>query len=137
MSIYKLAALGAGGDQDALAQLDVQFDGIITALAGFIRSTMTVTGEFAVAEASFLSVNTIGSNDTRGSIFSVATSLTGTAPGTTQGSGQNNVGGLAIAINAGERLWMHFSATAALVSNAQIYIYVEDGQGVPTAVRRR
>lgn len=137
MSIYKLSGTGTGGTEDALAQLDVQFDGIITAIAGHIRSTMTGAGQFATAEASFLSTNTVGTNDTRGSIFSVSTSLTGNTSGFTQGTENNNVGGLNIRVNAGERLWLHFSASASLASDGQIYLYVEDGQDVPTATRRR
>ena len=137
MSIYKLSGTGTGGTEDALAQLDVQFDGIITAVTGHIRSTMTGAGQFATAEISFLSNNTVGTNDTRGSIFSVSTSVTGTTSGFFQGTQHNNAAGLAVRLNAGERIWLHFSASAGLASEGQIYVYVEDGQDVPTAQRRR
>lgn len=138
MSVYKLAATGSGGTENGAAQLDVQFDGIITAIAGALESNIGVDGDQAAAEVSFLSVNTIGTNDTRGSLFVMRQQmkLAGAAYAVTNAV-HHSVGGLAIAVNSGERLWMHIKATAAKTSVVDIYVYVEDGQGVPTAQRRR
>lgn len=137
MSVYKLAATGAGGTQNGIAQLDVQFDGIITAIAGTLDFDAAGNGHTAAYEVSFLSVNTIGTNDTRGSLYSLRSKMVNTAAGQMQTAVNGAVGGLAINLNAGERLWLHAVVTAAIVSVAEFYIYVEDGQGVSTAQRRR
>lgn len=138
MSVYKLAAAGTGGTQNGIAQVDVQFDGIITAIHGTLEAGLAAGGNTCAVEASFLSVNTLGTNDTRGSLWALRLQmlLAGAAYATLVNE-SSNVGGLAIAVNAGERLWMHIIATAAIASAADVYIYVEDGQGVPTAQRRR
>ena len=138
MSVYKLAATGSGGTENGIAQLDVQFDGIITAIHGTAAHNANADTEVGDLEVSFISVNTIGQNDTRGSLFAMRSrySLL-TAVGTELVQQTAAVGGLAIAVSAGERLWMHYVASATVVINADVYIYVEDGQGVPTAQRRR
>jgi hypothetical protein len=137
VSVYKLAGTGAGGTENGLAQLDVQFDGIITAIFGSIDLDAAANGNEAVYEASFLSVNTIGTNDTRGSLFQIRSKAVITAAGTMQSAENVGIGGLAITVNAGERLWLHAVVTAAIVSEGAVFIYVEDGQAVPTAQRRR
>ena len=137
MSVYKLAGTGAGGTENGLAQVDVQFDGIITAIFGSIDMDVAANGNEAVYELSFLSVNTIGTNDTRGALFQLRSKAVVLANGTLQSAENAGIGGLAIKINAGERLWMHVVATAAIVTEGAIYVYVEDGQSVPTAQRRR
>lgn len=134
MSVYKLAASSTGGSQDAIAQLDIQFDGIITAMHGSVANQGTTAGNSVEFEASFLSVNTINTNDTRGSLFTLGMRISAAGAGNTANSG---VGGLAIAVNAGERVWLHALGTASVSGTANIYIYVEDGQGVPVANRRR
>lgn len=134
MSVYKLAAVGAGGVQNGIAQVDVTVDGLITAIHANIINLGTVTGNEVQMEASFLSVNTIGVNDTRGSLFNIGHRLI--AGGSNQ-SAHSGVGGLAIVVTAGERMFLHIVATAAVASSVDIYIYVEDGAGLATATRRR
>ncbi len=137
MSVYKLAATGAGGTENGIAQLDVQFDGMITAIAGSVDIDASANGDNAVYECSFISVNTVGTNDTRGTLFSLRQKVIIGAAGETVSAANSAVGGLAIVVNAGERLWLHAVVTAAKVSKAEFYIYVEDGQGAPVPQRRR
>ncbi len=137
MSVYKLAGVGSGGVENALAQLDIQFDGVITAIHGSIVNNGTSNAAFSNAEVSFLSVNTIDTNDTRGSLFTLGTKVALVTSGMNNNAANSGIGGLAIAVNAGERLWLHMTATASVATNANIYIYVEDGQAVPVASRRR
>jgi len=137
MSVYKLAATGVGGVQDGIAQLDVQFDGIITAIH------MTVTARLADAEeanieVSFISTNTIGSNDTRGSLFIMRQQANTSDTGWALHEGRSaGIAGLAIVVNAGERLWMHMVVDDGKVAKADAFIYVEDGQAIPVSSRRR
>lgn len=138
MSVYKLAATGSGGTENGIAQLDVQFDGILTACHADLQLPATGNGDFAMVEASFISVNTRGQNDTRGSIISLEmeAALAGAAFAA-DFSKNAQMAGLSIVLNAGERLWLHIVATASRAVRAAIYLYVEDGQMVPIASRRR
>lgn len=138
MSVYKLAATGTGGTENGIAQLDVQFDGLITSIHGDMAFAGVANGNFGYVEASFISTSTRNNNDTRGSLFSMDMELViAGAAYATDLSKASNAAGLAIAVNAGERLWLHIIATAARAVRTAIYLYVEDGQGVPTAQRRR
>ena len=137
MSIYKLSGAGTGGAENGIAQLDVQFDGIITAVHGSITAALDANQEFAIAEASFISTSSINSNDTRGSIFTIRSQIGLVTSGMAKTAENASVGGLAIVVNAGERLWLHLNVSASTVATAEIYLYVEDGQGVPTSTRRR
>lgn len=134
MTVHKLAAIGAGGTQNAVAQLDIALDGIITAIHGVLINNGAAAGDEVIAEISFLSVSTIAANDTRGSLFSLGNRISGAGAVTGVNSG---VGGLTIPVNAGERIFLHLVATAAISSSAEINIYVEDGAGLQVATRRR
>jgi len=137
VSVYKLAGAATGGTEDGLAQLDVQFDGVITAISGAMRWTATTNADYAQAEVSFISTNTVGSNDTRGSLFQMKDQIRIGAEGTSKTSVNYSVGGLAIAVNAGERLWLHTVTSTGEPATVDVYIYVEDGQGVQVPNRRR
>jgi len=137
VSVYKLAGTATGGTENALAQLDIQFDGLITAIHGAMRATIAANTEFAQTEISFISTNTVGSNDTRGSLFMMKAQIALLTSGVANTGVNVSIGGLAVVVTAGERLWMHTVNTASKASVNDVYVYVEDGQGVPTAQRRR
>ncbi len=138
MSVYKLFAAGSGGTENGLAQIDVQFDGIITALYGDLSATLSANGDDVYSELSFTSQNTRTSNDSRGTLMSLDLELLFAGAAYASNISKNGaVGGLAIAVNAGERLWMHVVATASRVSRCVYFVYVEDGQGAPVSRVRR
>lgn len=137
MSVYKLAGTATGGTQDGLAQLDIQFDGIITGIFGSVRATIGANSEMAQSEVSFISTNTVAANDTRGSLFSLKVQVGLVTTGGQNTSQNAGIGGLAISVTAGERLWLHTVNTASKASVSDFYIYVEDGQALATANRRR
>lgn len=136
MSVYKLRGAGTGGTQDGIASLDVQFDGLITGIAGSLAAELNAASEICQAEASFLSQNTITINDARGSLFLLAQQLVlFTAASAAPVGVHNAVGGIKVPVSAGERIFMHMVATAGVVSIAQIYLFVEDGAAI--SLRRR
>lgn len=137
MSIYKLRAAGTGGTQNDVASLDVQFDGIIQGLFGSLIADLDADLEYCQVEASFLSTNTIGSNDSRGSLIIISTQIQAvTAASVVPGSVNGGIGGLEVPISAGERLHLHIDASAGVTSVAQLYIYTRDS-GDPRLRRRR
>lgn len=137
MSVYKLAAVGSGGTEDGIAQLDIQFTGTITAILGTMAAGLAANGEKSAVEVSFISTNGLGTNDTRGSLFAMRQELLVGASGAAFNTVNNAVGGLKIPVGAGERIWMHIDASASRSTNAEVYLYVDDGANVQTPQRRR
>lgn len=135
MSVYKLYGAGSGGVENALAQIDIQFDGEIEALALDAFADMDADGEFFSCEVSFLSTNTITVNDARGSLLSGRTQMHISTSGISNGQVNHSVGGLSIPVSAGERVFLHLSASAGLASQANAYVYVRDR--VRPGLRRR
>lgn len=136
MSVYKLFGAGTGGTESGVAQIDIQFPGVITAIHGALSCVLDGAGEECAVEVSFLSVSTISTNDTRGSLFTMKNKI-GTGTASVNSAKNSGIGGLAISVGAGERVWMHYVATAGVVATAEIYLYVEDGEGAQTPQRRR
>ncbi len=127
MSVYKLYSAGAGGTENNAAALDVQFDGNITGLAMTSYGDFDAADESLSVEISFLSTGTFTSNDARGSLL-MNTNKLGVLTSGSMGPMQMAVSGLKIPVNQGERIHLHISSTAGVVSQNQAYIYVDDGQ---------
>jgi len=132
LAIYKLYNAFTATAEGAVS-VDIQFDGIITALTMHAHGDLDADGETYFVETSFLSGNTIASNDARGSLITVGEQASGT--------GANShvslaVSGLRIPVSSGERIHMHGILTGTADVKAQCYIYVEDNQD-PRIRRRR
>ena len=134
MSVYKLYSAGSGGTQDNLASIDIQFDGVITAIVGTAYGDFDAADENLRVEVSFLSTNTVISNDSRGSLFTMQSALGIVTSGSHPGM-QNSVSGINVDVTAGERVHLHIVSTSGVVSQATVYLYVTDGS--PAALRRR
>lgn len=135
MSVYKLYAAGSGGTENNAASLDVQFEGKITAILMSSYGDFDAADESLSVEVSFLSTATFTSNDARGSL-AMNTMSTGVVTSGANNGGRIAVSGINIPVNAGERLHLHISSTAGVVSQNQAYIYVDDGSD-PNLRRRR
>jgi len=133
MSVYKLGVLQSQAVGDDVASLDVQFDGHITAIDWSMDADIDAADETTNAEVSFLSVNTIGANDARGSISAckAAISLVTAESGLT--SVNKTISGLRIPVNQGERIHLH---TTGSIVGIEVYLYVEDSSD-PRLRRRR
>lgn len=126
------AGIPGGATTNSVATTDVQNSGIITGvLMGFRSiSALDLINDFIGAELSFMSSNTFGVNDVRGSIamnFLEQQFLT-------TGGGIGNVvlaiSGLAIEVNAGERIHLHATASSGTGGNVWAYLYIADGVGI-------
>jgi len=133
VSVYKLFAAGAGGTEDNAAALDIQFDGKITALAMVSFGDFDAADETLSVEVSFLSSATFNTNDSRGSLLMNRSKL-GIVTSGSNPVQMISVSGVDIPVNQGERIHLHISSTAGVVSSNSAYIYVTDGQD---AIRRR
>jgi len=136
MSIYKLAAGYSGGTEDAAASLDVQFDGEIVAMSLSMDPDLDADGEFAAAEVSFGSTNTVGSNDSRQSLITARTRTFILTSGSSNHGTQQNVNGTRIPVSQGERIYLHLNSTAGVGGRAVAYLYVNDSAD-PRLRRRR
>lgn len=136
MSVYKLYAAFTT-TADSLASLDVQFDGIITCVDWSVMADLDANAEAFEAEVSFLSSRTIGKNDARGSISSIAAQAAGAeAAGFAITQVNKPVSGLRIPVSAGERIHLHAELTTTADVKATVYLHVEDSAD-PRLRRRR
>jgi len=127
MSIYKLHGDSTGGTENALASLDIQFTGEITAILMAAQVVLDADSESWRGEVSFLSTNTIDSNDARGSLAMVtAGQVELTTSGVFLGQANLSISGLNIPVTAGERVFCHSVASAGVTADFDIYLYVDD-----------
>jgi len=126
MSIYKFRGSGTGGTEDSNASIDIQAVGTITAMHMSMTADLDADLEFCIAEISFLSSNTVGVNDARGSLMIVATANSQAAAGTTVPAVNSGVSNVGIPVNQGERVHLHINATAGVTSVVHGYLYVDD-----------
>lgn len=133
MSVYKLYAAGTGGTEDSLASIDIQFDGVITAIHAQAMADLDADAETSLVEVSFLSSNTLATNDARGSLIVIGGRTATPMGGITNWN--SGVGPLNIDVTAGERVHLHISAAAGVATSANVFLYVQDGS--PAALRRR
>jgi hypothetical protein len=135
MSVYKLNCDISGGTQNAINQLDVQFDGTIVAVNQNLTVDLDADQEFAHGEVSFLSTNTIYSNDARGTIAEMAAQLNLTTSGGAAGF-NHHLSGLSIPVSAGERIFGHVISTAGVTGTYNAILYVDDRADVNLRRRR-
>jgi len=141
MTIYKLEGLiPASATTNSIVTLDIILDGLIAAISMGLKnvSGMDALGDALVGEISFMSTNSLGVNDTRGSIAQVSVNQNFLTSGGGIGPGVMSVNGLAIAVNGGERIHLHGLSSTGVSGNCFVYLYVEDASdGGKAQVRRR
>lgn len=133
MSVYKLAIPGGTAAADAVASLDIQFDGTLRLVDWAFEPDLDTADDAGRAEVSFLSVSSFGSNDARGSISSVVARLTLLTAESGMIAVNKAVGPLNIPVRAGERLYLH---TGGVASRVDCYLHVDDRVN-PDLRRRR
>lgn len=133
MSTYKMAVAEAAGTGDGLAQLDIQFDGVLTAVDWAACFHLDAADEQGTCELSFLSANQIGNNDARGSISMIRQRLTSLTAEAGPLGVNKSVTGLEIPVTRGERVYLHLTGVVAVVD---CYLHVSD-RSDPRLRRRR
>lgn len=143
MSIIKMFVQGVGVTTLQSASIDVPAKGFIrTITLGLaFQDASPAIKEGALAELSFLSTAQFTSNDGRGSLCQV------NARTVFQDAARLGIAGVpfcvltpvAVAVNAGERIYLHGQADAASIDfQAVAYLFIDDGIDVARPqVRRR
>ncbi len=138
VEVIGIYACGAGGTQDGIAQIDIPQDGFILGLDwdGFIF--LNADNEFFRAELSFIATNQLGTNDVSGRISSISTSMHLLTSGANTNSVQKYVDIKELTVSGGERLFMHFEATAGVISEVRCNVHFEmRGGSTRRSARRR
>lgn len=135
MTIYKLRANGNG---DSLASLDIQIDGIITAIFMTGKgSGMDALNDGWMAEVSFLSSSTFTVNDVRGSLMTIQSEIGFLTTGGCNTGVNANISSMEVPVSAGERIHMHILHLGTISSaTVHCYLYVLD-KGTPRIPGRR
>lgn len=124
MDLYKLYAQ-VTVDTDAAASLDIQVDGFITAVGAEVNAVgADALNDGGQVEVSFASTNGFASNDTKSSFMHVICQQGFLTTGGSAVRAYNALSGLAIAVAAGERIYMHIELTGTVTINGIVYIYV-------------
>lgn len=125
MDVYKLfSSETASGD--AQATLDIQRDGHIVAISGDVSvQGADALNDGASVELSFASTSGFGSNDTKASLLTMRAHQGFLTSGGGPVTKRADVAGIAIAVAAGERLYLHFEvAGSGPTAYATVYVFV-------------
>lgn len=135
--IIQLQGAGSGGTENAVATVDIPFDGSISLVAWAVSATFDAIGEFLYVELSFIATNQNNQNDARGIIDNVRSEFAGV----TSGAGHHGINKVTpindLRVQGGERLHMHIASVAGLVSNVQCLVHLETRGGSQRRAGRR
>lgn len=137
MTVYKLYA-SSTASLDGAAALDIRKSGVITAIEmDFAIQGANALDEGAAWELSMSSSNGLTSNDTLSSIASVSGYQEFLTTGGGMVGNQMTLSGLAIPVNAGERLFIHTVVAGTVTANlCRAYVHVDDDRGGALRDRR-
>lgn len=131
-----MAAASTGGNESALAQIDVPMSGNIVGVQWVVLATLNATEESLRVELSFSS--TVGfTNDSR-NIISIAGVQAGviTAVGAVTEYITQYHGPMVVPVSMGERIFLHTSASAGVVGVINCLISFDFDLDRPLARRR-
>lgn len=115
---------GSGGVENAVASIDVPEDGRLVGCQWAMYGDLDADQEFLEAELSFMATNQLSTNDARGAISSVKCRANLTTSGAAV-NGVNTHHPMNLPVAAGERLYLHISATAGVNSVAHAMLHFE------------
>lgn len=138
--IYKLEGTGTGGaTSNDVVSVDIQNDGLIEGVWVQVTATgMDALNDNCRAEVSFLSTNTFGTNDTRGSILIVSAFQSFLTSGGGLSGGQGFVTfAKGIPVVAGERIHCHTTGSTGVTPTVTAFLYVRTTSNARSSGRRR
>lgn len=138
MEVYKLAFSAQTTDGNGIAALDIREDGFIVA----INMTLDILGadvlnDGAIYEVSFASTTGILTNDTKASLAACSVYLGAITTGGHASHGSTIVTGLAIAVAAGERMYLHIDVNGTVSASGQCYLYTMPSSPVNSRAANR
>lgn len=138
VEIIGMHATGAGGTEDAIAQIDIPQDGFMLGIDWDAYALLNAVNETFNAELSFIATNLLGTNDVRGRISSISAGTHVLTSGIGIITIQKYVDVKEITVSGGERLYIHLLATGGVISEVRCNLHFEMSGG-PTrrSARRR
>jgi len=140
MSVEVIGIYGliAGGTENGVAQVDIPQDGFILGIDWDANVFLNAAAEFFKAELSFIATNQLQTNDVRGRISSISASMHLLTSGVGVISVQKYVDIKELNVSGGERLFLHFDATASLGGDVRCNVHFEmRGGSTRRSARRR
>jgi len=138
VEVIGLYGLIAGGVQDGVAQIDIPQDGFILGLDWDVMAFLNAATEFFKAELSFIATNQLQTNDVRGRISSISTSMHLLTSGANTNSIQKYVDIKELNVAGGERLFLHFDGSASTGGDVRCNVHFEmRGGSTRRSARRR
>lgn len=129
---------GTGGNQDAIANIDIPQDGLLVGVDWDVRIDMDADAEVFDAELSFIATSQFFTNDTRGRISSVSAIQTVLdATGGQLGTIQKFVPILDLILHGGERLFLHIISSTGVGGNTRCTLHFVGGTTTPRRSARR
>lgn len=134
-STIKMYGGGSGGSQDAIASIDVPQNGRLLGVYWSVDHDMDADGEFLRCQVSFGSASTFTTNDSRQVISECRAQAALTTSGV-YNNALNSYHEKDTPVSAGERIYLHLSASSGLVSAVSAFLEFDFDQDRP-ATRRR
>lgn len=135
-TIVTMYGAGTGGTQNAIANIDVQDDGVIVGVQVAHSADLDATDEASTASLSFISTNQIAINDTRGELV-VSRLRTGLVTAETGKAANNFFVPLNVQVSGGERIYMHFASSAGVITDCTMIIHFAFRRTPPRRSQRR
>jgi len=138
VEIIGMYAAGAGGTENAVAQLDIPQDGFLLGFDWDGYALLNAVNEKFGAELSFIATNQLSTNDVRGRLSSVSAGIHILTSGIGIVSIQKYVDVKEIVVSGGERLYMHMDSTGGVISELRCNLHFEmQGGSTRRSARRR
>lgn len=133
----QMVATSAGGSESGLAAIDIPLNGVIESVAWAVRSTIDTTADSGLWQLSFGSVLSVV-NDSRQVISNLSMGIHTFLTSVGDAFGGANFLDLSpdIPVTMGERLFLHASHSANVVSVAVVLISFDFDLDKPAARRR-
>ncbi len=127
-----------GGIEDALAQIDIPQDGVITGVDWDMHADLDADSEAIQIELSFIATNLLDKNDVRGRISSISAEISITTSGAPVVGIAKFVGPMDLAVSGGERLYLHSVSAAGVIGTVRCNIHLDvSGRGIARRSARR
>lgn len=137
VDVIGMFAAGTGGVENAVAQVDIPQDGFILGADWDGYALLDASVELVSAEISFIATNQLTTNDVRGRITSISAAMHLLTSGVGIITLQKYVDLKEIPVSGGERLYMHFSTTAGVVTSLRCNLHFEMTGGTTRRSARR
>jgi len=136
LTVLNLYGSSSGGNENAIANLDIPDDGTIMGVDWAISGDMDADSEFWVGELSFIATFQGTTNDSRGVLSMARSQISITTSGIAVVS-INKYVPIGIQVSGGERLYLNVQATAGVTALVNALVQLDTTIRRPRRSRRR